>query len=195
MKKTTRRTLIEYGIFILIALVLYLTGKHTEVVGFLQRRLLATGIMNASVDNPAKGVESTSPMADLAMTLIDSKGKQVNLETFRGKVIFLNIWATWCPPCIAEMPSIHELYKKLGNDVQFVMISVDNDFETAKRFRERKEYSFEIYSLVSSMPTMYQTKSIPSTFVIDTEGRLVYQHQGMADYNTDPFIQFLRELK
>lgn len=195
MKKTTRRTLIEYGIFILIALVLYLTGKHTEVVGFLQRRLLATGIMNASVDNPAKGVESTSPMADLAMTLIDSKGKQVNLETFRGKVIFLNIWATWCPPCIAEMPSIHELYKKLGNDVQFVMISVDNNFETAKRFRERKEYSFEIYSLVSSMPTMYQTKSIPSTFVIDTEGRLVYQHQGMADYNTDPFIQFLRELK
>lgn len=195
MKKTTRRTLIEYGIFILIALVLYLTGKHTEVVGFLQRRLLATGIMNASVDNPAKGVESTSPMADLAMTLIDSKGKQVNLETFRGKVIFLNIWATWCPPCIAEMPSIHELYKKLGNDVQFVMISVDNDFETAKRFRERKEYSFEIYSLVSGMPTMYQTKSIPSTFVIDTEGRLVYQHQGMADYNTDPFIQFLRELK
>lgn len=195
MKKTTRRTLIEYGIFILIALVLYLTGKHTEVVGFLQRGLLATGIMNASVDNPAKGVESTSPMADLAMTLIDSKGKQVNLETFRGKVIFLNIWATWCPPCIAEMPSIHELYKKLGNDVQFVMISVDNDFETAKRFRERKEYSFEIYSLVSSMPTMYQTKSIPSTFVIDTEGRLVYQHLGMADYNTDPFIQFLRELK
>lgn len=195
MKKTTRRTLIEYGIFILIALVLYLTGKHTEVVGFLQRGLLATGIMNASVDNPAKGVESTSPMADLAMTLIDSKGKQVNLETFRGKVIFLNIWATWCPPCIAEMPSIHELYKKLGNDVQFVMISVDNNFETAKRFRERKEYSFEIYSLVSSMPTMYQTKSIPSTFVIDTEGRLVYQHQGMADYNTDPFIQFLRELK
>lgn len=195
MKKTTRRTLIEYGIFILIALVLYLTGKHTEVVGFLQRRLLATGIMNASVDNPAKGVESTSPMADLAMALIDSKGEQVNLETFRGKVIFLNIWATWCPPCIAEMPSIHELYKKLGNDVQFVMISVDNDFETAKRFRERKEYSFEIYSLVSSMPTMYQTKSIPSTFVIDTEGRLVYQHQGMADYNTDPFIQFLRELK
>lgn len=195
MKKTTRRTLIEYGIFIVIAVVLYLTGKHTEVIGFIQRGLLATGIMNASVDKHAEDAGSSLPMADLDMMLVDSKGKEINLKSFRGKAIFINIWATWCPPCIAEMPSIHELYKEVGNEVQFVMLSVDNDFETAKRFRDRKEYSFEIYSLVSGLPGMYTTQSIPATFVIDAGGRLAYQHQGMADYNTEKFIQFLRGLK
>ncbi|MDC6350451.1 TlpA disulfide reductase family protein [Zeaxanthinibacter sp. PT1] len=183
---------IFYGLVALIALGLYATGKHTEVIGFAQRGILATGLMNPSVDK-----ESTTeyPKADGNLLLRDTEGKLIALEELEGKVVFLNLWATWCPPCIAEMPGIADLYEEMGDEVVFVLLSQDRDFQTAKDFMKRKGYDLPIYELAAPLPAQYQTGSIPATFVIDKKGRLVLQHKGMADYNTEKFKGFLRGLE
>src|SRR5690606_14527320 len=97
---TVRRNLIESAGCGGILLVLYFTGLHTEVVGFLQRGILKTGLLNPDIAVNDDSVNMIK--ADYGLRLINSKGENVNMEEYKGKVIFLNLWATWCPPCIAE---------------------------------------------------------------------------------------------
>ncbi|MCY2688682.1 TlpA family protein disulfide reductase [Salinimicrobium sp. TH3] len=197
MNKKLKKNLIEYGIIGAVLIGLFVTGLHTEVFGFLQRGILATGIMDPKIEEkddiasvtPAKG-------AVLDLNLVNSKGEKVNMEQYRGKVIFLNFWATWCPPCIAEMPGINKLYQDVKNDnVEFIMLSVDQNFEKAKKFKERKGYDFEIYRAAGPIPQMYSTRSIPTTYVIDADGNLALTHLGMGDFDTKDFKQFLTELQ
>ncbi len=195
MKKKTKKNLIEYGLIIVIFGGLYVTGMHTEVLGFLQRGILATGIMNPDLEKGADlALNETHPEADFSMNLINSRGERVSMEELRGKVIFLNIWATWCPPCVAEMPGINKLYKDVDKDkVAFIMLSVDQDFQKAIDFNNRKGYDFEVYETAGGLPQVYQSQSIPTTYVIDARGKLVLTHMGMGDYNTKKFKEFLKE--
>ena len=101
--KSNKKTWIQYGIFAIVAITLYATGLHTEVIGFAQRGLLATGLMNPDVEEIAqvRNNENNGDMAsmanltkaDLDLKLIDAEGKTRSLEEFKGKVIFLNFWA------------------------------------------------------------------------------------------------------
>lgn len=193
MNKKTKKSFIEYGIIIAIFGGLYISGLHTEVLGFLQRGILATGIMDPKLENDPAIVENKAyPPADFSMSLINSKGERVPMEDLRGKVIFLNIWATWCPPCVAEMPGINKLYQDVDKDkVAFIMLSVDQDFQKAVGYNNRKGYDFEVYEAAGGMPQMYLTQSIPTTYVIDAKGNLVLTHMGMGDYDTKDFRQFL----
>lgn len=196
-KKKSRRAIIEYGVIAAVALALYLTGWHTEVIGFVQRGLLATGIMNPRVEQPLTG-EATDILqpANLDFKLISSTGETLDAETLRGRVIFFNVWATWCPPCVAEMPTIQKLYRKMEDEnIAFIMLAVDEDFQKSIRYRDRKGYDFEIYRLASSLPSMYHSSSIPTTFVIGADGNLAMTHKGMADYGTKKFESFLRNLQ
>lgn len=197
MNKKTKKSLIEFAVFAGIMLTLFLTGWHTEVFGFLQRGILKTGIFNPDVENKAETGKATAhPEADFSMRLINSKGEKVSMGQLRGKVIFLNLWATWCPPCIAEMPGINKLYNEVKEeDIVFLMLSLDEDFEKAKHFVKKKDFDFEVYTLDGGMPQMYNSQSIPATFVIDAEGGLALTHEGMADYNDADFKTFLLELK
>src|SRR5690606_33010162 len=195
MNPKTKKNLREYGIMGGVLLLLFVTGLHTEVFGFLQRGILATGLMNPDLEQRS-ALGNSLEKADYNIKLVDSQGKSVVLSDLKGKVIFLNIWATWCPPCIAEMPGINRLYKDVDQDeVAFVMLSVDDDFEKAIAFREKKGYDFEIYRLAGSMPAMYASNSIPSTYVIDAEGNLALTHQGMGQFDTKDFKEFLEGLK
>ena len=202
-QKSTKRNLIEYGIIAAVAITLYATGLHTEVIGFAQRGLLATGLMTPSVEKIAQDksdeneatASTTHASADFNLTLLDENGATKSLAEFKDKVIFMNMWATWCPPCISEMPNINKLYKEMGDEVAFVMVSLDEDFETAKAFNKRKGYNLPIYTLQSNRPPMYQSSTVPTTYVIDAKGELVLTHKGMSNYNTSKFKKFLRGLK
>lgn len=197
MNSKTKKNLREYGIIGGVLLLLFATGLHTEVFGFLQRGILATGLMNPDVEqNSELAMNTPTTKADFNMKLIDSEGTPVALSDLKGKVIFFNIWATWCPPCIAEMPGINRLYNDVDQDeVAFVMLSVDQDFQKAVEFRKKKGFDFEIYRLAGPMPAMYATNSIPTTYVIDAEGNLALTHLGMGQFDTKDFKEFLEGLK
>ncbi|PKD16264.1 thioredoxin [Salegentibacter salinarum] len=196
MKKKTKKSFIEYGVIIAIFSGFYFTGLHTEVLGFLQRGILATGLMDPDFDKDSgHAVNTDYPEADFSMKLIDSKGENVAMEELKGKVIFINVWATWCPPCVAEMPGINKLFQDIDKDkTAFIMLSVDQDFQKAIDFNKRKGYDFEIYKSNGGIPSMFSSQSLPTTYVINSQGELVLTHMGMGDYNTNEFKEYLKEL-
>lgn len=197
MKKNTKKSLIEYGIVLSIFGVLYMTGLHTEVLGFVQRGVLETGLMDPDTEHkPESAGNENYPKADFSMNLVNSRGEKVDMESLRGKVIFLNIWASWCPPCLAEMPGINQLYKDVDKDkVAFIMLSVDDDFSKAIKFHNKKSFDFDIYQAPKGLPSMYFSQSIPTTYIIDGAGNLALTHSGMGDFNTSDFKAFLKELE
>ena len=197
MNKKLKKNLIEYGIIAAVFIGLFVSGLHAEVFGFLQRGILATGLMNPDTEEKAEIAAVTPPKgAIMDFSLVNSKGEKVNMKQYEGKVIFLNVWATWCPPCIAEMPGINKLYQEVKDDnVEFIMLSVDQNFEKAKKFRSNKGFEFEIYRAAGPVPQMYSSRSIPTTYVIDADGNLALTHLGMGDFDTKDFKQFLKKLQ
>lgn len=181
--------------------ILYLTGLHTEVIGQVQRLLLATGIKKA--DLPEQVSSTTSPetivpadMAGAGFRITDLEGKTIDFESLKGKVVFLNIWATWCPPCVAEMPNIQSLYEKAGSDkIAFVMLSVDKGGrEKVKKFIDKKGFTFPVYMPASQFPEEFYSKAIPTTFIISPEGKIVARQEGMAQYDTPEVQEFLQRM-
>lgn len=191
-KSNYKKLLLEWGIVLSAALLLYVSGLHTEVIGKVQQGVLWSGIIRPDVEENLSAETRKDPEADFSMKLVNQQGEQVNMKDLRGKVIFLNLWATWCPPCIAEMPGIDELAKKIDDEeVVFLMLSLDKDFEKARKYHKRKDFSFDVYALEGQLPQMYYSQSIPTTYVISADGKLVLTHTGMSDYDTAEFKEFL----
>lgn len=191
-KSRIKKEFKEWGIFAVILLTLYFTGTHTEVAAFAQRVVLATGIANPDTDPILKREKASF---DFTLTGID--GEVLDVRKLKGKVIFLNMWATWCAPCIAEMPSIQELYKNYENnpEVVFALISFDKDPEKAKNFIHKKGFTMPIYfPNETQIPKVYESRGIPTTFVIDKEGYIAYKKIGMANYDSNSFASMLNKL-
>ncbi len=189
-KKSVKREIIEWAVFLGIMGFLFGTGLHTPVFGFIQSLILKTGIIQPAVDEAPVG------KADYTFTLIDQDGNRRSFSDFENKVVFMNFWATWCPPCIAEMPDINDLYQSMEKDgIAFVLISLDDDFEKAKIFVKKKGFDFPIYQLASPLPKVYESTAIPTTYILSPEGEVVVSKSGMAKYNTRKFKSFLRALQ
>ncbi|MEQ8240742.1 MAG: TlpA disulfide reductase family protein [Cyclobacteriaceae bacterium] len=183
-----KREVLEWIIIVTIGLGLYVTGLHTQVIGFIQRAVLSTGIITPDYDTDSE------EKASYNFELMDVNGESFSFEEYKGKTVFINFWATWCPPCIAEMPDINDLYNEVSSDVEFVIISVDENQEKAKRFVSNKGFDFPIYFPASQIPSNFKSNAIPTTLVISPDGRIVSKREGMAKYNTDAFKTFLRNL-
>ncbi len=110
-----------------------------------------------------------------------------------GKVVFINFWATWCPPCIAEMPTLQALYDDYNDKVVFLFVTND-DFETVNKFKLKKEFNFEVFQPISEPPQTLITSSIPRTFIIDKSGAIVVDESGAIDWNSKKVRNQLDEL-
>lgn len=190
-----KRTLTEWSVIFVIGATLYATGLHTEVLGTMQRAILWTGVFDA------EGNEKTETEGPLLsdrtynMSLITPQGEQVTLSDFKDKVLFVNVWASWCPPCVAEMPTIETLYNNVSNeeDIKFLLISLDEQPEKAVQFMEGKEFSMPYYFPTSGLPPVLQSRVIPSTYVVSQKGQIIYKQEGIADYSSSEFRQWLLE--
>ena len=123
-------------------------------------------------------------------------GNVVQLEDFRGKVVFLNFWATWCPPCRIEMPSMEKLYNKFKDD-RFTILAVDmqEDSETVKRFKESFKLSFPILlDEEGAVGAYYGVMALPATYFIDREGYLYAAALGARDWSGEDAVQLIRHL-
>lgn len=194
-KSGFKRTLMEWGGIAAVFAVLYFTGLHTEVLGTMQRAMLWTGLFDAE----AQEVTTTDgPMLSenaYNMPLTTPQGDKVRLAEFKGKVLFVNVWASWCPPCVAEMPTIETLYNNVSNNqnIKFLLISLDEKQKAANDFMEGKELPMPYYFPTSGMPNVFQSPYIPSTYVVSKEGQIIYKQEGIADYSSDNFRDWLVE--
>ena len=115
--------------------------------------------------------------------LKDEKGSVFNFEDTQGKVVLVNFWATWCPPCIAEMPSLQELYNDYGDAMEFVFIS-DESMETINEFMNKNAYTFKVFNSISDHSDIFDVTSIPRTYLIDKDGYICIDKTGAANWNS-----------
>lgn len=124
-------------------------------------------------------------------------GRPASIKTYRGKVVLLNIWATWCPPCKIEMPSMERLHRKLAStDFQLVAVSVDEqDSTVVNKFVDEMGLTFPIlHNQDGSIRQIYQTTGVPESFVIDRDGVIVKKVIGAADWDAPVNENLIRRL-
>jgi len=128
-------------------------------------------------------------------TLSILDGDEIEFSEFKDKVLFINFWATWCKPCIAEMPGIQKLYDELSDeDIVFLVISNETE-AVVKKFFDNNDYTFPVYLTgAHDLPNIFQSRSIPATFIIDKNGYIVFKHKGMAAWDDRSCREFLRKL-
>jgi peroxiredoxin len=128
--------------------------------------------------------------------LPDLNGKQVSLEDHRGKVVFLNFWATWCPPCRAEMPSMEKLYNKFkSKDFTILAVNLGDDISQVKAFKETYKLNFPILlDTDSSLGMIYGAISIPTTYLIDRDGYIFGGALGPRDWASDDAFELIKSL-
>ena len=132
--------------------------------------------------------------AEPTWTLHTLTGESVKLADYRGKVVFVNFWATWCGPCILEMPSIQRLQDKMKDSpVVFLLIS-DEDAGTIGTFLKKKPWTMQSLRGDGNPPSVFRSNGIPATFVVDPSGMVVYRHLGAARWDADVVVTFLRGL-
>ncbi|EAR00098.1 TlpA family protein disulfide reductase [Maribacter sp. HTCC2170] len=174
------------NIALLIGVGLFLftpVGFHARVfVG----RLLST---SASVIKP----ELQMPIENYDWQLVNDKGQNFNFKSTKNKVVVINFWATWCPPCIAEMPSFQNLYDDYSDKVDFMFVAKDKA-EKVSAFMIKKDYNLPVYYSKDEAPSLLTSKTIPTTYVLDKEGRIVVAETGVADWNSNKIRKLLDEL-
>lgn len=192
-----RKNLLSWLPLVLFALVL-LTGLRPVILGGIQRGLLATGFWQAPLPVRAANlpvVLTGGPAYPHNLPLFTLDGQPTNLSALKGKVVFVNLWASWCPPCVAEMPGIHALYQKMDpKKVAFVMISLDENPAKAKALLKRRGYTFPVYFPAAPLPAPFDSQSIPSTIILSPDGQVAARHDGMAEYDTPEFKAALEAL-
>ncbi len=179
----------SWGWIIAVFAFLYFTGLLPVIQGGLQSVLLATGLIKPSIDVP----DLTNKDFDYTGQFKDFEGNIVDLQDYKGKTIFINLWASWCGPCRAEMPHISELYKSVKDtpDLEFLLIGLDDDFNKSKKFMDGKTWGFPTVHASFGINRSLQSESIPTTLVVNPEGKIVFYQQGMSNFNTDEFRDFL----
>ena len=184
------RKILDWLVPIAIIGGLYISGYLPEVSGSLQSLMVKTGLVNAS---PSESKDYGQIGSDFILK--DESGSEIRYSELEGKTLFINLWATWCPPCIAELPDIESLVREMESegDIEFILLNLDKDPQKALDFLSRKDLDLPVFFKASALPDELSVRSIPTTFVVGKTGRIVFQHSGIASYNNDSFKSFLKK--
>ena len=156
---------------------------------------LAYGWWTRPAPEPDLGPRVGEPLADF--NLPDMNGRPVQLTALKGKVVFINVWTTWCPPCIEEMPTIQRLHEQL-NPKGLVVLAINMDAlgkQTVEPFLAKRNLTFPILlDPESQTERLYRTAGIPESFIVDKAGRLVEKIVGPRDWAHPEIIALFERL-
>lgn len=178
------------GLFIALLLVIVFVPAAKSL---MLQGLMQIGLLKPNITQDQKAIST-----DLSsIKFKDAKGSEFSLADLNGKVVFINFWATWCPPCLAEMPSIHTLHQKFSadKDVVFIMVDADGDFAKSQTYMDKRKYKMPVYTMASSIPENLFKGSLPTTIVFDKKGRIAFHEEGAANYGSQKFVDFISQLK
>lgn len=172
-------------LFIIVIILLFVPQTRKPIQVTLNRMISFSPSKIAEDDREALG--------DYDWNLVNLKGEPVNFRRSIGEVAVINLWATWCPPCIAEMPSFQKLYDQYGNKIHFYFISTE-DAGKLKQFLDKKNYRLPVYQPLDMAPQKLQSQSLPTTIVISRNGKIAVNKKGSANWNDSGFKELLDEL-
>lgn len=177
------------NIIYLIVIVLFLIPQSRQYLQVLIHKGLAM-FEPSAIDKSEQTVLSES---DYNWSLKNKNDEVFNFKETKGKVVLVNFWATWCPPCIAEMPSIQSLHNDYKDKIEFVLIS-DEEFLEINAFLKKKAYSFNVYNPITDLPEIFDVVSIPRTFLIDKNGHIVMDETGAVNWNSESIREIINKL-
>ena len=182
--KLTKKHLSNGLWLLLLALILIpQTGRPIKI---FVNRLLA---FSPAVVNEDKREQ----LDQLHWNLVSAEGERVNLKDYAGEVILVNLWATWCPPCIAEMPSLQALESDYGDRVKFLFVTQEKP-EVVQKFMDNAGFELPVFFPSSSYPSKLESRSIPATYVVDRNGYIVVKKTGSANWNSNKVRNLLDQL-
>jgi thiol-disulfide isomerase/thioredoxin len=114
-------------------------------------------------------------------------------SSIRDEVAFINFWATWCPPCVAELSEIQSLYEKYGNQVAFMMVT-DQQPEVVEAFMDKHGYRFPVFYQGTKTPAVFEHKAIPTTYIVSRDGYVVTKKTGAANWDSKATEKIFEEL-
>jgi len=191
MKIWTRRNIVNVIFTGLILILLFVPSAKAAVL----QGLMGIGLFQPDTTAMKKSTGSAEDLSGIRFRAVS--GKVIDLGDLKGKIIFINFWASWCPPCLAEMPAVNKLYEKFKSDPAYVFIFVDADGNLlkARKFMDRRKYALPVYAVASEIPEILFQGALPTTVVFDQQGRISYNASGAADYNSNKFSTFMTKLK
>ncbi len=174
-------------VFVVLLVLLIIPSTRTDVASFFIR---LTSLPPSSLD-----VEEQIKIDNQSKTwnLLDMDGNPVSFESLNNKPIFLNFWATWCPPCIAELPGIDELHDKYSSDVNFVLVSNESRAKV-RAFAKKNQFEELPFYQNNSVPNIFASQSIPTTFIISKDGVIVLSKEGVAKWNSGKVENIIEKL-
>ncbi len=175
--------------FILFIVAMLIPTPRRAIMAFVNN--IKAQIIQPKIE--LKNIQKLNAL-DYNWQLSDSKGKVVNFSEFKGKVIFLNFWATWCGPCLGEMPEIQKLYDKFKADsnIQFLLVTNEKT-QIISNFIKKKKYSFPVFTALQNPPKKFFTRSIPTSFLIDKKGNILIHKVGAAKWSGNKMVKIIND--
>jgi thiol-disulfide isomerase/thioredoxin len=169
-----------------------------DAKAWLMRQIISTGLMNSKIEekDTEPAVESSPLSSTENFSVRNDKGEIINTSDLKGKVVFINFWASWCPPCRAEFPSIQTFYDRFKSNKDLVFLTVNLDEQTAlgKMYLEKEQFTVPFLVAEGLIPISFFNGSLPTTVVLDKSGKIRMHHAGMADYSKESFYQEINQL-
>ncbi len=163
--------------------------------------MLSLGLASAAVVAAEKSGQALTPLADRPPTpeldLLDMDGVRHRMSDYRGRVVIVNFWATWCPPCRDEMPSMQRAYEQLREEgIEMLAVNIGEDEDTIFAFTAGYPVEFPLLlDLDSATIQSWPVKGLPTTFVVDPLGRLAYRAIGGREWDDPDLLATVRALK
>lgn len=172
-------------LFIIFLILLIIPQTRMPIQVFVQR------IISFSPSEVKETKRET--LENYQWTMLDLNRERVDFSASKNKVAVINMWATWCPPCVAEMPSFQKLYNDYGEKVDFYFITSE-EVDRIERFMNKHNYNLPIYLQTHEAPEKLESRLLPTTFVISKSGEIVVKETGSADWNSKKTRNLLNRL-
>ena len=171
--------------------------KQWLIVGIIITLIAVGAIVGTRLAPDIFPVEVGAKAPQFRAINIDRAADSVTLDTWKGKVVLINVWATWCEPCRVEMPALQRLYQALDtNQFKLVSVSIDEtDPSTVRAFRDEFKLTFPIYQdRPRAIERIYQTTGVPETFLIDRDGVIQKKLIGAHEWDSPADQDLIRRL-
>jgi thiol-disulfide isomerase/thioredoxin len=171
----------------------YPPARPTARIGAGRRRLAAFAACCLLLPAGASAQEAIGRM-DYGWRIAALDGTAIPLRAYRGEVLFINVWATWCRSCVTVLPSVQALHDRYASrGVRFLTVAADRP-GAVERFQRRYRLALPIFLELDAIPRELGVAAVPTTLIVDREGRVLLRHRGAADWNRPEVHAFLEAL-
>jgi thiol-disulfide isomerase/thioredoxin len=152
------------------------------------RRVISTGINRVALNIKTPGMipedkQLSLVESDYNWVMQNEQGEPVTLSQMGEMPVFLNFWATWCPPCVAELPEIQKAWEKHGASVAFLLVT-NQEPAVVEAFMNKHGYTVPVHYASTAPPQVFDHRSIPTTYILSKDGRIVVMKKGAINWDS-----------